>query len=204
MRDERINIVVVEENMQMDFFLQELEQLSSHLFAWHWLPCNGTTGHSGGILLGVKDATFEIGSMDRENDRPPPPPRFWFEAFWLNQVGFADAGDANTTYFQAIANGRRCCNSIPLLWDGESLLQCPTEIHAHVDDFFKALFSPSPWGELFLVQSFWDIHQCISDSENATLTAPFSKDKVWAAIKGMNPAPAPGPDSLPVKFFQTF
>nr|XP_040245309.1 verprolin-like [Aegilops tauschii subsp. strangulata] len=51
--------------MRSEFALPELERLSSHLFAWHWLPSNGTTCHSGGILLGVKDATFEVGSMDR-------------------------------------------------------------------------------------------------------------------------------------------
>ena len=34
--------------------------------------------------------------------------------------------------------------------------------------------------------------------------APFSEAKVWAAIKGMNPSSAPGPDGLLVKFFQTF
>ena len=30
-----------------------------------WLPSSGTTGHSGGILLGIKDANFEVGGMDR-------------------------------------------------------------------------------------------------------------------------------------------
>ncbi|KAE8796394.1 putative anion transporter 2, chloroplastic [Hordeum vulgare] len=44
--------------------LPELDQLSTHLFAWHWLPSR-IVSHSGGILLGVKDATFEVGSMDR-------------------------------------------------------------------------------------------------------------------------------------------
>ena len=34
--------------------------------------------------------------------------------------------------------------------------------------------------------------------------APFSKDEVWLASKGMNPTSAPGPDGLPVRFFQTF
>ena len=51
--------------MRTDFTLAELEHLSTHLFAWHWLPSSAIAGHSGGILLGVKDATFEVGSMDR-------------------------------------------------------------------------------------------------------------------------------------------
>lgn len=41
-------------------------------------------------------------------------------------------------------------------------------------------------------------------AENAALTAPFSEEEVWLAIKGMNSTSAPGPDGLPVKFFQTF
>ena len=32
-------------------------------------------------------------------------------------------GDASTAYSHATANGRQRCNSIPLLWDGETLLQ---------------------------------------------------------------------------------
>ncbi|KAI5022185.1 hypothetical protein ZWY2020_058915 [Hordeum vulgare] len=64
-RDEHIDIVAVEETVRMYFSLQELENLSSHLFAWYWLPFSGTAGNSGGILLGVKDSTFDIGSMDR-------------------------------------------------------------------------------------------------------------------------------------------
>ncbi|KAE8815348.1 Signal recognition particle 54 kDa protein, chloroplastic [Hordeum vulgare] len=43
----------------------------------------------------------------------------------------------------------------------------------------------------------------VSNSKNTTLIAPFSIDKVLAAIKGMNPASSPGPDGLQVKFFQT-
>ncbi|XP_073358166.1 uncharacterized protein [Aegilops tauschii subsp. strangulata] len=65
MRDEHIDIVAIQETMRTKFSLPELDRQSSHLFAWHWLPSSGSAGHSGGILLGVKDATFEVGSMDR-------------------------------------------------------------------------------------------------------------------------------------------
>ena len=65
MHDEAIDVVAIQETMRTKFSLGELERLSRHLFAWHWLPSSGVTGHSGGILLGVKDATFEVGSMDR-------------------------------------------------------------------------------------------------------------------------------------------
>ena len=65
MRDEHIDIIAIQETMRIEFSLPELYRLSSHLFAWHWLPSSGSAGHSGGILLGMKDATFEVGSMYR-------------------------------------------------------------------------------------------------------------------------------------------
>ena len=34
--------------------------------------------------------------------------------------------------------------------------------------------------------------------------APFTEDEVLAAIKGMNPSSALGPDGLPVTFFKMF
>uniref|UniRef100_A0A453A370 Reverse transcriptase domain-containing protein n=1 Tax=Aegilops tauschii subsp. strangulata TaxID=200361 RepID=A0A453A370_AEGTS len=112
-------------------------------------------------------------------------------------------GDANTAYFQAIANGRRRRNTIPLLWDGATLLQRPADIRAHVDGFYRALFAAPPRGGLALAPHFWVGPQCVSAADNAALTAPFSEEEVWLAIKGMNPSSAPGPDGLPVKFFQT-
>lgn len=70
------------------------------------------------------------------------------EAYWhlRGAQKWVLKGDANTAYFQAIANGRRRRNTIPLLWDGVTLLQHPADIRAHVDGFYKALFS-SPLGE---------------------------------------------------------
>ena len=64
-------------------------------------------------------------------------------------------GDANTAYFQAIANGRRRRNTIPLLWDGDTLLQQSEAIRAHVDGFYRYLFSASPRGGLALAHDIW-------------------------------------------------
>uniref|UniRef100_A0A453CWQ3 Uncharacterized protein n=1 Tax=Aegilops tauschii subsp. strangulata TaxID=200361 RepID=A0A453CWQ3_AEGTS len=56
---------------------------------------------------------------------------------------------ANMAYFEAITHGRRRRNTIPLLWDGETLLQRPSDICAHVDGSI-VLFSASPRGGLAL------------------------------------------------------
>ena len=53
-------------------------------------------------------------------------------------------GDANTAYFQAIANGHRRRCSIPLLWEGGQLFQEPRAIRLLVDNFYKSLFRGRP------------------------------------------------------------
>lgn len=44
----------------------------------------------------------------------------------------------------------------------------------------------------------------MSGLDNEALLAPFAEEEVLAAIKGMNPASAPGPDGQPMKFFHVF
>src|SRR4051812_19119431 len=68
------------------------------------------------------------------------------EIYWRQQgtVRWVLFGDANTAYFQAIAIGRRRRCSIPLLWDGDILLQSVPEIRTHVDSFYKDMFSNAP------------------------------------------------------------
>ena len=119
-----------------------------------------------------------------------------FKAYWRfrETQKWVLKGDANTAYFQAIANGWRRRYSTPLLWDGEALLQPPGDIRAHVDGFYKALFSSTPWSGLAMALDFWTVRHCASAEENAALTAPFSEEEVWTAIKDMNPSSAPGSD----------
>lgn len=62
MRQENVDIVGFQETIKLDFHPAELQGLSKHKFAWNWLPASG---HSGGILLGAKEDTFEFDDMDR-------------------------------------------------------------------------------------------------------------------------------------------
>ncbi|KAE8793755.1 hypothetical protein D1007_31590 [Hordeum vulgare] len=62
LRQEEIDIVGLQEMIRQDFSMLELKSLSRHQFTWQWLP---TTGHSGGILLGVREDAFWVEDMDR-------------------------------------------------------------------------------------------------------------------------------------------
>uniref|UniRef100_A0A8I6WU41 Endonuclease/exonuclease/phosphatase domain-containing protein n=1 Tax=Hordeum vulgare subsp. vulgare TaxID=112509 RepID=A0A8I6WU41_HORVV len=62
LRQEEIDIVDLQETIRQDFSMLELQRLSHHHFSWQWLPA---MGHSGGILLDVREDAFTVEDMDR-------------------------------------------------------------------------------------------------------------------------------------------
>ncbi|KAE8809284.1 hypothetical protein D1007_14191 [Hordeum vulgare] len=128
------------------------------------------------------------------------------ELFWQRPGGqnWLLKGDANTAYFQAIANGRRRKCVIPFLWDGDFLLENPEDISSHIYSFYKELFSAELHGGSSLCEDFWPLVDQVSDEENAELTLLFSTEEVGRAIACMKGCSAPGSDGLPVAFFQRF
>ena len=58
-RKHKIDVICLQETIRQSFSDQELHSLEvGDLFFWCWIPA---TGHSGGILLGVRDSLFELG-----------------------------------------------------------------------------------------------------------------------------------------------
>ena len=107
-------------------------------------------------------------------------------------------------YFHAIANGRLRRCSIPCLWVRDQLLEAPTALSAHIYSFYKELFAAGPRSGVSLSRDLWPVGARVSDRENVELTLPFSQVEVVDAIMGTKANSAPGPDGLPVVFFQKF
>jgi endonuclease/exonuclease/phosphatase family metal-dependent hydrolase len=62
-RKEQLDIIFLQETMPQDFTDHELRGLvNGELFHWHW---RAVVGRSGGMLLGIKDETIEVGSIDQ-------------------------------------------------------------------------------------------------------------------------------------------
>ncbi|KAK1669324.1 hypothetical protein QYE76_057483 [Lolium multiflorum] len=63
LRLHRIDVVLLQETIKHDFTDAELRSLEvGENFFWAWLPANG---HSGGMLIAVRDSVFEVGSIDK-------------------------------------------------------------------------------------------------------------------------------------------
>ncbi|KAK1617796.1 hypothetical protein QYE76_023313 [Lolium multiflorum] len=63
LRLHRIDVVLLQETIKQDFSDAELRSLEiGDKFFWDWLPASG---HSGGMLIGVRDSMFEVGAISR-------------------------------------------------------------------------------------------------------------------------------------------
>ena len=61
MKTEHLDIIFLQETIKQSFTDQELRNLESEdKFFWHWLPA---VGHSGVLLLGVRDSSMEVGNI---------------------------------------------------------------------------------------------------------------------------------------------
>ena len=62
-RNEKLDIIFVQETIKQSFTDLELRGIDGNeRFIWSWLAASG---HSGGCLLGVRDSTLEVGSLDQ-------------------------------------------------------------------------------------------------------------------------------------------
>jgi exonuclease III len=60
---EGVDMIGVQETIMDDFSMNELEQIGGKVdFVWNWLSAKG---HSGGILLGIKEDVVEVGVVDQ-------------------------------------------------------------------------------------------------------------------------------------------
>jgi exonuclease III len=62
---EKVDIIGIQETIKQEFSVRELNWISSNCcFQWNWIPARG---HSGGILLGVKEDSLEVENWENFN-----------------------------------------------------------------------------------------------------------------------------------------
>jgi hypothetical protein len=65
------------------------------------------------------------------------------------------------------------------------------------------LFGPSESPIFSLEPDCWAPNEKITEEENTQLIKPFSEDEIKKVIKSMKKNTAPGPDHMPVEFYQS-
>ncbi|KAA3490640.1 reverse transcriptase [Gossypium australe] len=127
------------------------------------------------------------------------------EMYWEQRVraNWLKVGDKNSTFFHKFASTRRKQNIISRLQledGGES--SDDSQMAEAATSYFQELFMSNGTGDLSHIMQ--GIETSISQEMNANLLSEFTEDEVLAALKGMGPKKAPGPDGFPALFFQRF
>ena len=111
-------------------------------------------------------------------------------------------GDNNTGFFHKVANGRRRKNSMISLECGSTIIEGTKNLLVHATESYKSLFGPAPGNLCQIDAALWSQDEMITPSDNEELTRPFSLEEIKKALFSMNSNRAPGPDDIPVEFYQ--
>ena len=111
-------------------------------------------------------------------------------------------GDNNTNFFHKVANGRRRKNSMISLEYGAIIVEGTKNLLAHATEYYKNLFGLAPGNLCRIDENLWSHEERISSEDNDVLTKPFSIEEIKKSLFDMKSNRAPGPDNIPVEFYQ--
>lgn len=112
-------------------------------------------------------------------------------------------GDANTTFFHLVANGRRRKKMILNLEEEGRQIVDPKEIQDIIYSFYKKLFGYQPERRVRLADRVWEVSGRLSEGDNVRLTRPFTEEEVGEVISNLKANSATGPDGFSYTFYKS-
>lgn len=126
------------------------------------------------------------------------------EAFFYqrSRVTWLEVGDHNTPYFHRMASSRRAINHIHFLEDSNGTpIHSQQLIQEHCVEYFTNLLAPTVSQPMFALEDITSLlNFTCSDSQRASLVAPFSSDEIRSAFFNLPRNKASGPDGFSPEF----
>ena len=113
-------------------------------------------------------------------------------------------GDANTRYFQLVANGRHRKTRIFQLEQEEGTIVGHENLKTYITEYYKNLFGEPEQNDFSLNEDAREDIPQVFQIENEFLYDEFSEKEIREAVFQMEHNKAPGPDGFPAEFFQFF
>ncbi|KAK1666249.1 hypothetical protein QYE76_054408 [Lolium multiflorum] len=181
-------------------------------FFWCWLPANG---HSGGMLMGVRDSGFEVGVVDMG--------QFYLSTSILHRMSrrimtivgvYGPADHGRSSAFLEEVSAKVARTNTPLLMGGDfNLIRAACDKNNdHLNWRLMDLFNEhiAAWALREIPRSgarfTWTNRQInpVSTEDNNQLMITFSETELDSIHREMKSDTAPGPDGFPVLFFKRF
>nr|CAD1819928.1 unnamed protein product [Ananas comosus var. bracteatus] len=118
-----------------------------------------------------------------------------------SRVHWLKVGDTNTKFFHLKATCRRNVNFISRISNGVTVLSSPVTIADHLFSFFSSQLGTERGSTASI--NFLDLYSD-SDPDLSSLQEEFTVAEVKRAVFASSPEKAPGPDGLPMLFYQRF
>ncbi|KAA3462691.1 reverse transcriptase [Gossypium australe] len=127
------------------------------------------------------------------------------EVYWEQRAraNWLKVGEKKSTFFHRFASFQRRINTISRLeLAGGGEANEVSEINEAATLYFQKLFTSSRVGDLSYLLT--GIENNISPVINIALLSTYTSEEVYAALKGMRPTKAPGPNGFQALFFQRY
>jgi hypothetical protein len=127
------------------------------------------------------------------------------ELYWhkRSNLNWLLQGDNNTELFHRIANGKKRKNLIFNLEHEGNILEKDKDILTHATNYYRELFGPSKSPVFHLDPNCWGPEEKVTQEENEKLVSPFTMEELRVAVFSLEKNTAPGPDHMPVEFYQS-
>ena len=123
---------------------------------------------------------------------------------WFQRAKSKDLlqGDSLTPYFMAKASGRKSKSRITSLLQDGGLIVGEGDILKYATSYYKNLFGPVVNNTSISLDVV--LENVLSESDRIKLEKPFSLEEIEFAVFNMKHNKSPGPDGLPIEFYQYF
>ena len=109
------------------------------------------------------------------------------ELFWRKRGGekWLLEGDANTSFFHRLVNGRKRKCTIKQLEDGENLISETEQLKKFITDYYKSLFGSEQPSSIHLQSDIWADHGFVTADDNSELVKDFTMAELEHAVSEM-------------------